>query len=578
MHARSLPALAGSALLAVALAAALVTPASAAPVVGGDDQTEAGLEWLATQQQDDGGFEVLQFPPFETPDVIVAIAEDAQTTGDWSTAEAKAAVLTYDGGDDGPTPLDWAGEFAETIVVDEENPGAAGGQAAKIIALVAAPLGEPTDAFDPDGNGTAVDLEQLLAEDPPETTWDDLGEDEPFPPFGIPLFNSYLYATFADVLTEAPGLDQRVEDIRRAQQDDGGWNFAGDPNGTDVDPDTTGYAITALIAAGVPAGDATVEAGLRMLAREHTASGSGAWPIFGSDNVNSTATGVFGVEAAGWDQGEQCWRQVNAPGSGNQAYVTPDAYIRSQQVPADPPPAEPEDVGRFLSPNDGFGVNTFPTSQALQGLFRTWLPLERAELQALEQLDAFTDVPDCAYYSQGVSWMVGESITNGYPDDTFRPVAGITRQAMAALLFRFSGEVFDAPEVATFTDVSVNHPFFEEIEWMADEGITNGYPDDTFRPSGAVNRQQAAAFLHRIAGEPVVPAAEDAPTFPDVSGGPFFDAITWMAEHRLTNPYPDGTFRSLVPLNRGQLSTFLYRLASTESAWGEVGLPATVLF
>jgi hypothetical protein len=113
---------------------------------------------------------------------------------------------------------------------------------------------------------------------------------------------------------------------------------------------------------------------------------------------------------------------------------------------------------------------------------------------------------------------------------------------------------------------------------MVAEGITTGYPDETFRPAAAVNRQQAAAFLYRIAGEPEV--SEGAPTFPDVSAGhPFVEEIGWMAENRLTNPYPDGTFKPSTALNRGQLSTFLFRLASTEPAWDEsADIPSSVLF
>ena len=383
--------------------------------------------------------------------------------------------------------------------------------------------------------------------------------------------NSLIFAALADVVTGTPDDAGRIEAIRQAQQANGGWNFGGDPDGTDVDVDITSFAVMALVASGVPAGDATLEAALRLLAGSH--QDNGAWSFFGSDSPNSTATGLLALVASGWDHTDSCWRTTNLPGSSSRPYVDPDTALRAQQRTEGP------DAGSFItsfdSPPD---IGTFATTQSVQALLRGWFPLNGTipDLQPLEQLDAFTDVPDCAYYSQGVSWMVGESITNGYEDDTFRPVAGITRQAMAALLYRFSGESFVPPEEATFTDVSVNHPFFLEIEWMADEGITTGYSDDTFRPAGAVNRQQAAAFLHRIAGEPEVSGA--APTFPDVSGGPFFDAITWMAEHRLTNPYPDGTFRSLVPLNRGQLSTFLYRLASTEPAWGEVELPSTVLF
>ena len=49
--------------------------------------------WLLTQQQTDGGFEVAGSPGFETPDAILAIAENAQQQYGWDKTQAKNAVL-----------------------------------------------------------------------------------------------------------------------------------------------------------------------------------------------------------------------------------------------------------------------------------------------------------------------------------------------------------------------------------------------------------------------------------------------------------------------------------------------------
>ncbi|OWY60702.1 hypothetical protein B7486_67760, partial [cyanobacterium TDX16] len=50
------------------------------------------------------------------------------------------------------------------------------------------------------------------------------------------------------------------------------------------------------------------------------------------------------------------------------------------------------------------------------------------------------------------------------------------------------------------TDVSAAHPFFEDVEWMADWGISTGYqPGPTYQPAALVTRQAMAAFLHRTA-------------------------------------------------------------------------------
>src|SRR4051794_19627501 len=48
--------------------------------------------WLDAQQQPDGSFETAGFPGFETPDAVLAIAENAQSTAKWNKASALAAV------------------------------------------------------------------------------------------------------------------------------------------------------------------------------------------------------------------------------------------------------------------------------------------------------------------------------------------------------------------------------------------------------------------------------------------------------------------------------------------------------
>jgi hypothetical protein len=57
------------------------------------------------------------------------------------------------------------------------------------------------------------------------------------------------------------------------------------------------------------------------------------------------------------------------------------------------------------------------------------------------------------------------------------------------------------PPNQTFSDVPPNHPFYNDIEWMAKEGITAGIGGGLFNPKGVVTREQMAAFLHRALGD-----------------------------------------------------------------------------
>jgi hypothetical protein len=50
----------------------------------------------------------------------------------------------------------------------------------------------------------------------------------------------------------------------------------------------------------------------------------------------------------------------------------------------------------------------------------------------------------------------------------------------------------------SFSDVPESHPFYDEIQWMALSGVSEGYPDGTYRPTGNVSRQEMAAFMQRL--------------------------------------------------------------------------------
>jgi hypothetical protein len=152
--------------------------------------------------------------------------------------------------------------------------------------------------------------------------------------------------------------------IRAAQQANGGWNYAGDPTGTELDIDTTGLAIEALVAARVAPTDGDLRSGLALLAAEQRSNG--AWRAFGSDDPNSTSVATVAVTASGFDPTKPCWRDVVDPGLAGTPYVSPIVWVRSRQQPD----------GHIASPNDAFGVNTFASSQAIQALRRGWIPVK----------------------------------------------------------------------------------------------------------------------------------------------------------------------------------------------------------
>lgn len=178
-----------------------------------------------------------------------------------------------------------------------------------------------------------------------------------------------------------------------------------------------------------------------------------------------------------------------------------------------------------------------------------------------EQDPAFTDVPrDSAFYRE-ITWLAAAGVTTGYDDHTFRPLEQIHRDAMAAFLYRFHGSPeFAPPQVSPFTDVSPSDKFYKEITWLASMKITQGWPDGTFRPLEPVNRDAMAAFLYRTVDHArFIPPAES--PFADVrTDDPFYVPITFLGATGVATGWPDGTFRPLTPVNRDAMAAFLFRL------------------
>lgn len=119
----------------------------------------------------------------------------------------------------------------------------------------------------------------------------------------------------------------------------------------------------------------------------------------------------------------------------------------------------------------------------------------------------FSDVPADSQFGPEIEWLAGRGVTTGWlePDGTrtFRPLEPIARNAMAAFLHRLAGQPpVTLPEASPFADVSPTTPFYPEIMWAHQEGITTGWTEAngtrTFRPWNPIARDAMAAFLHRL--------------------------------------------------------------------------------
>lgn len=114
--------------------------------------------------------------------------------------------------------------------------------------------------------------------------------------------------------------------------------------------------------------------------------------------------------------------------------------------------------------------------------------------------NAFTDVPKSYAFCPQISWAAGRGITTGYSDGTFRPNATATRQDIAVMLYRYANGRSQPPActIARFNDVPRSYAFCPQIDWLAVNKITTGYPGGGFHPQTTATRKDSAVFLHRL--------------------------------------------------------------------------------
>lgn len=171
----------------------------------------------------------------------------------------------------------------------------------------------------------------------------------------------------------------------------------------------------------------------------------------------------------------------------------------------------------------------------------------------------FTDVTPNMQFFNDICWLKANNITTGWPDGTYRPVTPINRDAMIAYIYRMAGSPAFTPTKQTFSDVAPSNMYYKEIEWAAHEGITTGWPDGTLRPVTPVSRDAMAAFLYRQSGSPAV-ALPASPSFHDVpADNMYYKDIEWMASTAISTGWPDGTYRPLADTNRDAMAAFIHR-------------------
>ncbi len=109
----------------------------------------------------------------------------------------------------------------------------------------------------------------------------------------------------------------------------------------------------------------------------------------------------------------------------------------------------------------------------------------------------FTDVATSSWYYSAVKYMQDKGLMAGTSTTTFSPDMTTTRAMIVTILYRMENE--PAATASTFPDVAAGQWYSNAVAWAAANGIVSGYDNGNFGPEDIITREQMAAILFRYA-------------------------------------------------------------------------------
>lgn len=109
----------------------------------------------------------------------------------------------------------------------------------------------------------------------------------------------------------------------------------------------------------------------------------------------------------------------------------------------------------------------------------------------------FNDVSANDWFASAVDYVTSKGMMNGTADNTFSPKANTTRGMVVTVLYRLENQ--PSTSAASFTDVASGAYYANAVAWANANGIVSGYGSGKFGPNDKVTREQLAAILYRYA-------------------------------------------------------------------------------
>lgn len=210
-----------------------------------------------------------------------------------------------------------------------------------------------------------------------------------------------------------------------------------------------------------------------------------------------------------------------------------------------------------VTEKDGKYVFTMPASAVtVTGTFKAETPAPVAL--------PFTDVKSGNWFYDAVKYAYAQGLMTGTSATTFAPNGTMNRAMIVTVLYRLE----KSPAVtgaSKFTDVPAGQWYSDAVAWAAANKIVNGYDETTFGPMNAVTREQMAAILFRyeqVKGLENVTLEENLNRFPDQNkiSAYAIPALQWAVGQKIINGNADGTLDPTGTATRAQVAQIFTNL------------------
>ena len=172
----------------------------------------------------------------------------------------------------------------------------------------------------------------------------------------------------------------------------------------------------------------------------------------------------------------------------------------------------------------------------------------------------FVDVPSGAWYEGAVNYVADKGYLDGVGNNRFDPNGRVTRGQLCTILYAMEGK----PTVtagSVFPDVGVSKYYYDPVRWAATNGMVAGYTDGTFKPEVFVSRQQLAAVLYKytVYKKYDVSVSADITKFADYSSVSNYavSPLRWAVSHKVMSGTNTNRLEPQSAATRAELAVML---------------------